>query len=487
MLSEAKALFNAIPSAMVIHQNDEVLAANYECCRLLGYGSGTDLSQIKSFVTVFARDNQNQSANYITKSGKAIVLDQVTAPFLLNGKSLNCTTLSAHVLNPTQNVGEIAVELNAASIARSRFLAAMSHEMRTPLNSVINGTILLSQTKLDARQDEIIDMVQSSANELLHRVEDILTYSQLEERETPDQPIEFNLGEILSSIIRDFTAIARDKNIKFIANVSDYSADTFIGYPERFCRILRHLAHNAVAHTHKGEVTMTVSLGENGHGIFIEISDTGVGIAHERLENIFDPFNFDTDPAKRAVGGLSLGLALSNRLAKSLGGWLDVQSNLGLGTIAKVYVPFELTNTERELEEFEPIELNVLVAEDNKTNQKVISLILNQLGHKIVTADDGLLCLEKIKSRDFDMILMDLHMPNMDGYEATREIRKLAIDIPIFALTADNRAEAHKAASDAGMDGFLVKPLVVARLVEVLNEVAFHKHIKMQNNNKDAA
>lgn len=487
MSGEAKALFNAIPIAMVMHQGGDIFMINHECCRLLGYDTAVDLSQIKSFVTVFKRDFKNENANYIAKNGKALNLDQVMTPILLNGKSYSCTTLT-QTQKPVQNTGDNAVAMNAANVARSRFLAAMSHEMRTPLNSVINGSILLSQTKLDARQDEIIEMVQSSANELLHRVEDILTYSQLEEREMPDEAIEFNLCELLTPIVRDFTSIARDKNIAFTANIDEHANNVFLGYPERFSRIVRHLANNAAAHTHSGEVKMSVNFGENGNGIFIEISDTGVGIAQERLANIFDPFNFDVDPAKRAIGGLSLGLALSNRLVKSLGGRLDIMSNLGLGTIAKIYVPFELADAEcDDGGELEPISLNILVAEDNKTNQKVIALILDQMGHQITTADDGLLCVEQAKQQSFDAILMDLHMPNMDGYEATREIRKLGIEIPIFALTADNRPEAHKNASDAGMDGFLTKPLVVARLFEVLGEVALQKQLRGQATEHAAA
>ncbi|KAF0186096.1 MAG: multi-sensor hybrid histidine kinase [Hyphomonadaceae bacterium] len=482
MTKEAKALFNALPVAMVIHLNGEIIMASQECSRLLGYDASTDLSQIKSFLTVFKRDHKNENANYISKHGKAVIIDQATSPILVKGKSCECTTLRANEAKSSQNNGDNAVAMNAANVARSRFLAAMSHEMRTPLNSVINGTILLSQTTLDTRQDEIVDMVQSSANELLHRVEDILTYSQLEEREMPDQTIEFNLCQILTPIVRDFSATARDKNVAFVANIDENANNVFLGYPERFSRIVRHLANNAVSHTHGGEVKLSVDFGEGGHGIFVEISDTGTGIAPERLANIFDPFNFDSDPAKRAIGGLSLGLALSNRIAKSLGGWLEMKSNLGLGTIAKIYVPFELAQAESDdSDDCEPMALNILVAEDNKTNQKVISLILSQMGHQITTADDGLLCVEQAKLQDFDAILMDLHMPNMDGYEAAREIRKIGMDIPIFALTADNRPEAHKNASEAGMDGFLTKPLVIARLFEVLSEVALQKQVRMQS------
>ena len=169
------------------------------------------------------------------------------------------------------------------------------------------------------------------------------------------------------------------------------------------------------------------------------------------------------------------------QIVRNLGGELSITHNEPNGVIAYVYLPFELEaiETNDQTLEIDDTSLNILVAEDNKTNQKVVSLILDQLGHNVTIADDGAKCVEALQTQDFDLILMDLHMPFMDGYEASRQIRKSGNDIPIFALTADARVEARKAAIEAGMDGFLTKPLMVGELHAAICEVA---HFKMQNN-----
>lgn len=481
-----RSIVDGLPCALVLHQDGEILMANNECAKLLGYTQSRELMGVRNFNTVFCRDYKRSETNYFRRDGTKINLSQHHNKIKIADKEVTCTTLIPSMVEIARENADRAVALNSANVARSRFLAAMSHEMRTPLNSVLNGSILLEGTGLDARQKELVEMVSGSANELLHRIEDVLTYSQLEEREMPDELVGFNVKEIITPLLRDIEGKAKDKGLSFKAYIDDRYDIVFMGYPERWIRIIEHICDNAVKYTYSGDVSIKLDFGEDGHGIFVQINDTGVGIAPERLRNIFDPFNFDTDPALRNEGGLSLGLALSKRIVKSMGGELKIESNIGLGSVAHVYVPFELAAIGDDEDEIDyHIALNILVAEDNRTNQKVIKLILDQLGHHTTTADDGLLCVEALKNQNFDVVLMDLHMPNMDGYEAAIAIREMGNDVPIFALTADNRPEAHDKAIQSGMDGFLTKPLMIGRLNETLSEVALKTQLKaMQASNE---
>ena len=281
-----------------------------------------------------------------------------------------------------------------------------------------------------------------------------------------------NPKTLLLSIFKQFKNLAKDKNIGFEYEISDDLDAEFIGSPQYAERIVSHLCDNAVKFTAKGKVCVEANYDENG--VTFLVTDTGTGIDEKVLEHIFDPFRFEKDPTTRNNGGINMGLALSQRMARLLGGEVFINANPDGGTIAKVILPFE--RSEENTDDYENECLDILVAEDNPTNQRVINLILSQLGHNVVITENGQDCVEKFSIQNFDLVLMDLHMPIMNGWDAAKIIRKFNQTIPIFALTADNRPEARILCEEAGMDGFLTKPLMIDQLYEALIVVQEKRH-----------
>ncbi len=408
----------------------------------------------------------------IDGEGKFLSLNVNSFEIPWRGMKANCSiieTVDSQIAAQMRRVLEFE---NDTKQTRSRFLAAISHEMRTPLNALINLSFLLKSTNLDTNQNEIVEISYASAKELLDRIEDVLEYSQLEtERIHPSlEPI--IISNEIESVLSELEMAAMNKGIDFVAHISPQLDQKYHASASAIRRLLRHLGENAINYSKHGKIDINFETGEDFQGVFIRIEDTGEGIDAEKLRTIFQPFDFRQDPINRVNGGLCLGLALSRSIARSLGGELTIESEVGRGTIASVYLPFApALEIEEDMEQFEDLPLNILVAEDNRTNQKVITMILGQLGHSSVCADDGIKCLEAMRSQKFDLVLMDLHMPFMDGYEAAIEIRKMGENVPIVALTADAREEARARAIQCGMDGFITKPLIVSELHAVLCEI----------------
>lgn len=476
-----KSLVENLPFPIIVHMQDRALFANHACAKLFGYSKAEDILSLKSIAYTLGKDGDKDCASYYRNDGSTIECEQMHFPMIWNSFSAHCLILSEAKKDDLLTHKIIKQSYEDASNSRSRFLAAVSHEMRTPLNALINLSHLLRATDLDQYQDEMVIVAQDSAQELLDRIQDVLEYSQLESGNI-EQPLEpCVIANIVEPVLELLKFEAIKKAIEFNVNIEPELNQSFMASASAIRRIIRHLGENAINYTISGSVDINISTGEDNRGIILKISDTGIGMSDEKIAKIFQPFVFDIDPVNRSVGGLSLGLALTRAIVRNLGGELSITHNEPNGVIAYVYLPFELEaiETNDQALEVDETTLNILVAEDNKTNQKVVSLILDQLGHSVTIADDGAKCVEALQTQNFDLILMDLHMPFMDGYEASRQIRKSGNDIPIFALTADARVEARKAAIEAGMDGFLTKPLMVGELHAAICEVA---HFKMQNN-----
>lgn len=460
-------ILNMSSRAILIVNNHKILFANKAAFEIFGY---TDIQELQKDIKLCNQLNNchnERIVKYIC-SNRDVEAIQKTENIDFDGNPAICFYID--------KIQEDEINRPELQIIKSRFMAAVSHEMRTPLNSIVNLAQLLRQSDLDEKQNELVELANDSAIELLQRVEDVLEYSQISSHNFKPDFEKMNLLETTRSIVDPFRKKAKEKQIKFITNISPDADNNFNGEPELWQRIVYHLCDNAVKYTNNGIIQINLTLSDDNQGIIFEIKDTGEGIKADLIEKIFNPFRYDELAPNGSYYNLSLGLALCKKIARSMGGDINIENNYPKGTIASVYLPFDLID-EEDIDV--DIPLNILIAEDNPTNQKVICMILKQFGHNADTADNGKICLDKIKSKNYDLILMDLHMPIMNGFEAAVNIRKTGSQIPIYAVTADNREETRINAKKTGMNGFLTKPLAIARLYQILYEVALNKQIKM--------
>lgn len=369
----------------------------------------------------------------------------------------------------------------AASEAKSAFLATMSHEIRTPLNGVLGMAQAMAMDQLSAPQRERLEVVRESAVALLALLNDVLDLSKIEAGKLDLEAIEFDLGEVMRGAHQAFTALANKKGLSFALD-SAAAEGVYLGDPTRVRQILYNLLSNAVKFTEQGEIRVRADLDDRG--LRLAVTDTGPGIAPEKLSLLFAKFTQMDASTTRRYGGTGLGLSICRQLAELMGGDITVESRLGEGTTFTVVLPLPrvddargpavLTAPRRALVE-RP--LKVLAAEDNTVNQLVLKTLLHHIGLSPVVVADGGAALAAWEAEPWDLILMDIQMPVLDGVAAARAIRAREAATgrdrtPIVALSAN--AMSHQVASylEAGMDGHLAKPIEIARLFEVVQTIA---------------
>ncbi len=385
--------------------------------------------------------------------------------------------------NYIQQLEVATEELAKSTKAKSEFLATMSHEIRTPMNAILGMTHLLKQDSPRKDQVEPINILDFSGKTLLSLIDDVLDFSKIEAGKIEFEAIEFELNKLVNVILESFRITARNKGIDIQANVNDQVPDYLIGDPARLTQILNNLFSNALKFTEEGKVELNIELlQDRGEEVRVQfaISDTGIGIEKERVETIFESFTQASQNTKRLFGGTGLGLTISKQLAELQGGSIFVESEKGEGSTFFVELTFGKGKAKAEQSELNEDEINenslrglkVLLAEDNVVNQKVMQRFLERWNVEMKVVEDGIQVLEAMGETNFDVILMDLQMPNMDGYEATEQIRKLddpyKRNIPIIALTAAALKEVREQVFAAGMNDFVTKPFNPADLEQKL-------------------
>jgi PAS domain S-box-containing protein len=390
-------------------------------------------------------------------------------------------TLENKVAKRTLELEQALIQAKEATLAKSQFLATMSHEIRTPMNGVLGMTELLANSPLSDEQRDLLRFLQSSGRTLLTLIDDILDFSKIEVGKLDLEQIEFNLHSFLTDLKDTFMIQAQGRDLKLVLLPIQRLPSMIKGDPTRLRQIFSNLISNAIKFTHKGQVTIGVKCTGAENEFQVSVQDTGIGISEHVKKRLFTAFTQANSSITRKYGGTGLGLVISAMLTQLMHGRIWLESELGRGStfhftfkadsVLDAPVP---TKPKAELTAEDMGYLRVLVAEDHQINRLLMTKILNRLNIEPDFACDGLEVIERVNSKSYDVILMDLQMPNMDGLTATRQIRdRQEIRQPyIIALTANAFAEDKANCYAEGMNDFISKPVSIESLVSALKRVS---------------
>ncbi|NQW00590.1 MAG: PAS domain S-box protein [Rhodospirillales bacterium] len=414
------------------------------------------------------------------------------AQFDDNGKILGFQSVARDVTEQRKTQKEIISaneKAQEANRAKSNFLSTMSHEIRTPLNGVLGIAQLLMDSDLDPEQRRNVGTILSSGQTLLAILNDVLDMSKIEAGGLELEETAFSLRDLISAIATPFQSLVAEKGLQLSVTDSVSSSLVLKGDPVRLRQILWNLLSNAIKFTDQGEVRLSITdqaesrepqLDTRDCVIVFTIQDTGVGIARDRLDAIFDAFTQEDNSISRKFGGTGLGLSIVKQLTEKMGGMINAESELKNGARFIVTLPFykaspaetsSVSQSNRSDSGTPSVPLNILVAEDNPVNAMIAKSFLEKMGHRVRHAENGKIAVTIASDGWAELILMDIHMPEMDGIEATKRIRQSATGqtIPIIGLTAEAFTERHRHFREAGMNDVLTKPYTVQQLTGKLN------------------
>mgnify|MGYP000544738312 CR=1 FL=1 len=353
--------------------------------------------------------------------------------------------------------------------AKQQFLSNMSHEIRTPMNAIIGFTNVILKTDLTAKQKEYMAAIKTSGDALIVLINDILDLAKVDAGKMTFEQTPFKMASTMSAMLHLFETKIQDKNLNLVTEYDSNIPKVLLGDPVRLRQIILNLVSNAIKFTANGTITVNVRLlyeNKENAGIEFSVTDTGIGIREDQIEGIFENFQQAYAETSRLFGGTGLGLAITKQLVEQQGGRIRVKSKIDEGTIFSFMLNFIKTNSEAELEtvlselDLEIKNIKVLVVEDMALNQLLMKAVLDDFGFDRDIADNGKIAIEKLQSKTYDVILMDLQMPEMNGFEATEYIRNtLNSNIPIIALTADVTTVDLEKCKAAGMNDYIAKPI----------------------------
>lgn len=364
----------------------------------------------------------------------------------------------------------IAVRANAASQAKSAFLATLSHEIRTPLNGIIGVADLMKGSNLTAEQSRQVDMIRQSGDMLLDVITDVLDYSKLEAGAVRFEPMAVELGQVFGVLEDMMRPRAQAAGLDLVIS---YPAWTITADANRIRQVVVNLISNAIKFTETGSVSVAATL--SGQTLRVEVSDTGPGIAQKDVQLLFREFSQLDSSNSRSFGGTGLGLAICKRLVEVMNGEIGVSTALGKGStfwfevpVAPAMLTVERAARQVAVPALYPLAGHVLVVDDNQINRDVAAGVLKRLGLAVTTAGNGQEAVDLLASGSFDLVLMDMQMPRLDGLAATRILRANGCRVPIIGLTANAFDSDRQACLEAGMNGYLAKPATTDKLLDVL-------------------
>lgn len=416
--------------------------------------------------------HQNGSLRWVLEQGEAI-RDEAGEIQWLDGFIMDITQRKQMEteLRDAKEKAELAAE------ARSAFLANMSHEIRTPMNAIIGFSDLLLSAELTTEHRKHLSTIHQSARSLLHLLNDILDSAKLEKGKMELEFANFSLPALLDTVVSTLWIQARKKQLQLLLQFDQELGEYYFGSPDRLRQILTNLIGNAIKFTESGSVTVIVSActpsdlppqaDPNQHWLTFQIIDTGIGIASDRIAHIFDAFTQADASMTRRFGGTGLGTTISKQLVELMGGSISVTSQLGAGSCFTFSLPFATGQRVAHPSPDSRISLpplRILIADDIQQNIDLLKLILERAGHHVTAVNDGYAAVNAVQTTAFDLVLMDIQMPQLDGLQACRRIREFEsaneqATLPIIALTASVLAEDKAAAEEAGMQGFASKPI----------------------------
>jgi two-component system, sensor histidine kinase len=471
-------------TSLVCQDSEEDPRVNREACRKVGLRSMVVVPLNYGGRTIAVLKNYSMQPNHYDEVvfGALNLVTGAAASALGQGYEFEEKLAVIHDLETAKM--ELIVsrdQAQSATEAKSRFLANMSHEVRTPLNGILGMSALLLDAPLDAESRDYASAIKTSGESLLALVNDILDFSKIEAGRLVFEKLDFDLVSTMQDIFKSFSYVARQKNLKMDLECDQTLPNLVNGDPGRVRQILMNLIGNAVKFTSQGSVSVKLTcLDPKAVRLKFEIKDTGIGISPESAANLFQEFTQADASTTRVFGGTGLGLSISKRLVEQMNGQISVDSKLGEGSTFSFTLELSpavsqnVATVKGSVVELPAREKpwRVLVGEDNQVNQIIISKMLEKIGVRCEVAGNGKEVIAALQSRSYDLVLMDCHMPEMDGYDATAFIResKSIPDnrIPIIAMTANAMQGDREKTIAAGMDDYLSKPVDVKKLRETL-------------------